>query len=228
MSEPAKLVVFISGRGSNFIAIHEAILNGLLDAHISLVVTDNPQAEGLKYAKKHGIQTSIVDPKKHDNKTQFNQALIESVNAHCPEVDWIVLAGFMRILKSNFIEAFFAKILNIHPSLLPKYKGLNTHQKAIENGDNTHGCTVHFVTEDLDSGAKIGQSVVKIDANDTTDSLSSKVLKNEHKLYYNCINYLIKNTIKISSNKDNKTIVTDRSFKVNQSDYENIKWHLNA
>ena len=175
-----KLAVLISGTGSNLGAIINACKNADFPAQISVVASNNPNAKGLEKAKAAGIPTVCVNSKDFDTRTAFEIELLKSLKEY--EVDIVCLAGFMRILSPVFVEAW-PTILNIHPSLLPKYKGLNTHERAIENGDSEAGCSVHNVTQELDSGDIILQLRVPILKGDTPDILAEKVLAQEHIAY---------------------------------------------
>ena len=174
-----KAVILISGNGSNLQSIIDN--SDSIDLQISAVISNNKNAYGLKRAKIADIETHFIDPIKFNTKENFDQELIKIIDSH--GIELVVLAGYMRILTPLFVDHFSGKILNIHPSLLPKYKGLNTHTKAIQNKDKIAGCTVHFVTAKLDSGKIILQKKVKIYKKDTPTSLAKKVLRQEHKLY---------------------------------------------
>ena len=173
-----KTAVFISGKGSNLENLIKFSKKKISPISINLIISNTNYAKGLKYSKKYNIQKKIIffKNKKLAEKKIFKILFKKNINLIC-------LAGFMKILSKNFIKKFKGKIINIHPSLLPKYKGLNTHKKAIENNDKYTGCSVHFVTAKIDSGKIIMQKEVKIKKNDTIDSLSKKVLKKEHLLY---------------------------------------------
>ena len=174
--------VFISGKGSNLENLIKFSKKKISPISINLIISNTSYAKGLKYSKKYNIYKKVVlfKNKKLAEKKIFKILLKKNINLIC-------LAGFMKILSRNFIKKFKGKIINIHPSLLPKYKGLNTHKKAIENNDKYAGCSVHFVTAKIDSGKIIMQKEVKIKKNDTVDSLSKKVLKKEHLLYPDAI-----------------------------------------
>ena len=173
-----KTAVFISGKGSNLENLIKFSKKKISPISINLIISNTSYAKGLKYSKKYNIQKKVIffKNKKLAEKKIFKILFKKNINLIC-------LAGFMKILSKNFIKKFKGKIINIHPSLLPKYKGLNTHKKAIENNDKYAGCSVHFVTTKIDSGKIIMQKKVKIKKNDTVDSLSKKVLKKEHLLY---------------------------------------------
>lgn len=175
----SNIVVLISGSGSNL----QSIIDNANDIGINIecVISNKANAFGLERAKKAGIATQLIDHTQFETREDFDQALIQHINTINPKL--VVLAGFMRILSASFIDAFAGKILNIHPALLPKYKGLNTHQRAIDAGEKFAGATVHFVTNELDSGAIILQQSVSIQSNDTAESVAKKVLVQEHLLY---------------------------------------------
>ncbi len=173
-----KTAVFISGKGSNLENLIKFSKKKVSPISINLIISNTSYAKGLKYSKKYNIQKKVIffKNKKLAEKKIFKILFKKNINLIC-------LAGFMKILSKNFIKKFKGKIINIHPSLLPKYKGLNTHKKAIENNDKYAGCSVHFVTTKIDSGKIIMQKKVRIKKNDTIYSLSKKVQKKEHLLY---------------------------------------------
>ncbi len=173
-----KTAVFISGKGSNLENLIKFSKKKISPISINLIISNTSYAKGLKYSKKYNIQKKVIffKNKKLAEKKIFKILFKKNINLIC-------LAGFMKILSKNFIKKFKGKIINIHPSLLPKYKGLNTHKKAIENNDKYAGCSVHFVTAKIDSGKIIMQKKVRIKKNDIIYSLSKKVLKKEHLLY---------------------------------------------
>ena len=177
-SNKIKTAVFISGTGSNLKSLIKFSNHKKSPISIDLIISDNPKAKGLNYAKIFKIRKKIFNFK---NKNLTEKKVLLELNKK--EIKLICLAGFMKIISKNFIKQFKGKILNIHPSLLPKYKGLNTHQRAIENNEKFSGCTVHYVTPKLDSGKIILQKKVKIKKNETKKSLAKKVLIQEHKLY---------------------------------------------
>jgi phosphoribosylglycinamide formyltransferase-1 len=176
-----KLAVLISGSGSNLQAFIDAIEADRLKAEIVRVVSNKADAYGLERAAQAGIATTLVDHKAYANREDFDQALVESLRPQA--VDLVILAGFMRILTPVFIAAFSGRLLNIHPSLLPKYPGLHTHQRALEAGDSHAGATVHFVTEQLDGGPPILQAWVPVLAGDSAQVLAARVLVREHQIY---------------------------------------------
>ena len=173
-----KTAVFISGKGSNLENLIKFSKKKKSPISVDLIISNTHNAKGLKYSRKYNIQKKVINFKNNKlaEKKIFNFLLVKNIKFIC-------LAGFMKILSKNFIKKFKGKIINIHPSLLPKYKGLNTHKKAIENNDKFAGCSVHFVTAKVDSGKVIMQKKVKIKKGDTIASLTKKVLKKEHLLY---------------------------------------------
>lgn len=178
---PCNVVVLISGSGSNLQALIDSVARGENPARIAAVISNRADAYGLQRAKQAGIATELLDHKQFDGREAFDAALIQAIDAHQP--DLVVLAGFMRILTPGFVQHYAGRLLNIHPSLLPKYKGLHTHQRALEAGDGEHGCSVHFVTEELDGGPLVVQAVLPVMADDTAESLASRVHQQEHKIY---------------------------------------------
>jgi len=183
------IVVLISGRGSNLKSIINATKETGYPANISLVISDNSKAQGLNIAKDNGIDNIIIEKSSFDSKKKFEDDLVEKITQHNPSL--ICLAGFMIILSKDFVNKFKGKIINIHPSLLPKHKGLNTHEKAINSEDKYGGCTVHHVNERMDDGEIIAQQKVIITSDDTADTLKQKVLELEHKLYPKVIRRLL-------------------------------------
>jgi phosphoribosylglycinamide formyltransferase-1 len=180
------IAVFISGTGTNFKNLIQYSLKKKSKFRIKLVVSNNSNARGLEYAKKFKIKKKIINYKNLKNsETHILNDLYKE------NIDIICLAGFMRILTTNFIKKFRGKIINIHPSLLPKYKGLNTHQRALDNKEKYSGCTVHFVNSKLDAGKIILQKKVKIFKNDTSEKLSKRILKQEHLLYPKALEKII-------------------------------------
>jgi len=178
---PCNVVVLISGSGSNLQALIDSIAHDGNPARIAAVICNRADAYGLQRAKQAGIATELLDHKQFDGREAFDTALIQAIDAHQP--DLVVLAGFMRILTPGFVQHYAGRLLNIHPSLLPKHKGLHTHQRALEAGDSEHGCSVHFVTEELDGGPRVIQAVLPVMADDTAESLASRVHQQEHLIY---------------------------------------------
>ena len=177
----SRIVVLISGNGTNLQAIIDACKSDGFPGDVVGVISNIPTAYGLTRAKDANIDTSILSHKDFDSREDYDQSLIQVINQYDPDV--IVLAGFMRILTPAFVQKFKGKLLNIHPSLLPKYQGLNTHQRAIDAGDTEHGVSVHYVTEELDGGPVILQAKVPIFEGDTAEELASRVHEQEHRIY---------------------------------------------
>ncbi len=181
MIKKIKLAILISGKGSNMKALIDDMRDKDHPAKPVLIISDRPDATGLEFAKCQNIKTAILDHKLISNNFVFEKQLINLITKSKSEI--ICLAGFMQILSPTFVETFKDRILNIHPSILPLFKGLHTHSRALESGMCLHGATVHLVTNRLDDGKILGQGIVRILKNDTLDSLSSRVLQLEHKLY---------------------------------------------
>ena len=173
-----KIAVLISGNGSNLEAIIDACKKNLINGSVDIVISNNPNAYGIQRAKNHSINYKIIDNKSFEARENFDQALVDVLKDTRP--DLIVLAGFMRILTPVMIKAFKNKIINIHPSLLPKYPGLDTHNLVLKNGDLKHGVTIHFVNEVLDGGQIIAQGEISVNANETINELKSRIHSIEH------------------------------------------------
>ncbi len=178
---PLPIVVLVSGSGSNLQAIIDQIEDKTLNAKICAVISNQPTAYGLERAKKANIPIQIIDHKLYDSRESFDTELTQCIEQFQPEL--IILAGFMRILTDDFVNHFYGKMINIHPSLLPKYRGLNTHQRALEAGDTEHGLTIHYVSSELDGGPIILQKTVPVLSTDSESSLAERVLAQEHKAY---------------------------------------------
>ena len=183
-----KIAIFISGTGSNLKNLINYSLKKKSKFKITLIISNYPKAKGLNYAKKFKIKKKIIN---YSNVKYAEKRILIELKKN--KIKLICLAGFMKILSKNFIRIFKGKIINIHPSLLPKYKGLNTHQRAIDNKEKYSGCTVHYVNSKLDSGRIILQKKVKILKNDTSKSLSKRVLKHEHVLYPKALKKILSN-----------------------------------
>lgn len=192
----AKLAILISGRGSNLQAFIDARAKGDLDANIELVVSNNPDAEGLEKAARAGISQRCIDHRQYADREAFDTAVLALLREW--DIDIVILAGFMRILTSTFITPFHGRLLNVHPSLLPRYPGLDTHQRALDAGDSEAGVTVHFVTLELDGGPPIIQARVPILPGDTAASLSERVLLKEHEIYPLAAQWLIEGRLSLT------------------------------
>lgn len=184
-----KIVILISGRGSNM----QAIVNAAKSAHwpvdIAAIISNQPRADGLAFAKSVGIPDYCVDSTTFASREEFDAALKRLIDSFAP--DWVVLAGFMRILTRSFVESYEGRMINIHPSLLPSFPGLRTHQQALDAGVKFHGATVHFVTPELDHGPIIDQVVLPVLDDDTASSLAERLLPLEHQVYVRAIKNLI-------------------------------------
>lgn len=192
-----RLGILISGRGSNFIAIADSIAAGRLDAEIAIVISNKPEAAGLKTARERGIQ-AIAIPHKGMERAAHDQAVIDALRA--AEVDLVVLAGYMRLFTPIFLKAF-PKVLNIHPSLLPSFPGLHSQQQAIEHGVKISGCTVHFMADETDSGPIIRQAAVPVLGEDTAETLEARILKEEHRIYSEAIALILSGRYRIEGRR---------------------------
>jgi len=193
------IVVLISGSGSNLQALIDQSLQGKLDITISAVVSNKADAFGLERAHKAGIPTHVLDHKSFGSREEFDQSLQEVIDQYQPKL--VVLAGFMRILTDSFTRHYEGRMLNIHPSLLPKYKGLDTHQRAIDANDKEHGVSVHFVSAELDAGSVIVQARTQIEATDTADSLAEKIHKLEHVIYPLAVKWFSEGRLTVNNGK---------------------------
>ena len=191
-----KLAVLVSGRGSNLQAIIDSIDREELDAHLSIVISNTKDAMALKRAEQHGIKTIFIDPSNYLSSKEYDKALVLKLKEF--SIDLICLAGYMRILGEEVVQTFEKKIINIHPSLLPAFPGLNAQKQAISHGVKFSGCTVHFVDSGVDSGPIILQTVVPIHDNDDEKSLSKRILEQEHYLYPKAIKMIQENKIKLN------------------------------
>lgn len=182
-----RIAVLLSGRGSNFQSLLNASAAGLLGGNIDLVISNRPGAGGLNIAHDAGIETALIDHQNYPTREAFDRDLAGVLDSRSP--DLVVLAGFMRILTADFVERFAGRLLNIHPSLLPLYAGLNTHQRALDNGDTHAGATVHYVTGELDGGPPVLQARVPIEPGEDARTLAARVLAVEHQIYPVAVNW---------------------------------------
>lgn len=187
-AKPQRIVILISGRGSNMQSIVK-MAEGRSDMEVVAVIANRADSAGLVWAKEQGIATELIAHRDYSDRLAFDQALMKCIDAYQP--DWVILAGFMRILTDVFVAHYMAKLINIHPSLLPLFPGLDTHKRALEAGCTVHGSTVHFVTPELDAGPTIAQSLVPVLPSDDENSLTERVLSTEHQLYPAVIEYLV-------------------------------------
>jgi len=181
MPRTCDVVVLLSGTGSNLQALIDSTRTGDSPVRIAAVISNRSDAYGLQRARDAGIETRSLDHKAFKGREAFDSALIELIDAFNPQL--VVLAGFMRILSAGFVRHYEGRLLNIHPSLLPKYKGMHTHQRALDAGDSEHGCSVHFVTEELDGGPLVVQAVVPVESDDSAQTLAQRVHTQEHRIY---------------------------------------------
>jgi len=198
MSNELRLAVLISGSGSNLQAIIDAIESGSLHARIDTVVSNNPDAFGLQRASKHGLPTTVIDHRDFSSRELYDDSLRRHLQSVAP--DFIVLAGYMRILSPAFVRAFEHRILNIHPSLLPAYKGLDTHQRALDNAESQHGVSIHLVTAELDDGPILLQGSYPIEAGDSAADLQAKGHRLEHQMYPLLLRWLSEGKLIIDDN----------------------------
>lgn len=194
-----KIAVFASGKGTNLAAIIKAKKKGFLNADIALVISDNKKALALKRAQRAGIKAVFIDPQRFSVKEEFEQEIIRAIELEA--IDLMVLAGFMRILSPGFVSRFKGRIINIHPALLPSFKGAHAIKDAFEYGVKVTGVTVHFVDEEMDHGPIILQKAISIDALDTLETLEAKIHKIEHKLYPEAISKICEGKVKIEGRK---------------------------
>ena len=195
-----KLAVLISGRGSNLQALIDACAGRDFPATVALVVSNNPQAQGLARAGACGIPTAVIERRDHGARDAFDQALTEAIGAH--DADLVCLAGFMSILGAGFVARWRGRLINIHPSLLPAYPGLDTHARALADGVSTAGCTVHFVTAEIDAGPIIIQETVPVEPNDTAETLAARVLTTEHRIYPQAVRLIAEERSRSSTGRE--------------------------
>jgi phosphoribosylglycinamide formyltransferase-1 len=190
-----KIAVLLSGRGSNFMAIHDAILEGKINAEIVLVFSNKKEARGLQIAEERGLETLFLDPKDFPSREDYDKRIVEELKKR--KVDLVCLAGYMRILTPYFVDQFRNKIMNIHPALLPSFPGLHAQKQALEWGVKFSGATVHFVTEEVDAGPIIVQAVVPVFQYDTEETLSARILEQEHKIYPEAIRLFFEGKLEV-------------------------------
>ena len=190
-----RIVILISGRGSNL----QSILEAKLGAQVAVVISNNPAAKGIDVARNFGVETAVIDHRAFPDRASFDAALADKAHSYRP--DLLVLAGFMRILTEGFIERFSGRIMNIHPSLLPAFPGVDTHRRALQEGVRIHGCTVHFVTPELDHGPIIVQAAVPVLPGDDEERLAARVLEQEHRIYPQAIRWFLDDKLKLEGNR---------------------------
>jgi phosphoribosylglycinamide formyltransferase-1 len=194
-----RIVILISGRGSNMTAVLDAVASGSIKAEIVGVISNRPDAPGLAIAADRGVTTSVVNHMTCPNRGEFERALAEAIDELAP--DLLVLAGFMRVLSPEFVARYERRMLNIHPSLLPMYPGLHTHAQALTDGVKVHGCTVHFVTADVDRGPIVAQAAVPVRDDDDEKSLAARVLEAEHRILVAAVRWFCDDSLVIDGRR---------------------------
>ncbi|WP_165679994.1 phosphoribosylglycinamide formyltransferase [Metapseudomonas otitidis] len=198
MTDRCDVVVLISGSGSNLQALIDSTTSAGHPARIRAVISNRADAYGLERARQAGIETRVLDHREFDGREAFDQALAALIDSFSPQL--VVLAGFMRILTPGFVRHYTGRLLNIHPSLLPRHKGLHTHQRALEAGDAEHGCSVHFVTEELDGGPLVVQAVIPVESGDSPDTLAKRVHAEEHRIYPLAVRWFAEGRLRLGEN----------------------------
>ena len=193
LNKKCRLVILISGRGSNMQSIVETIKNKQLPAEVVAVIANKADAKGIQWAQQQGLETEVLEHKQFKDRASFDARLAKIVQQYAP--DYVLLAGFMRILTPEFVQQFTGRLINIHPSLLPLFPGLNTHQSAIDAELQWHGCTVHFVTPVVDNGPIIAQGVVPVYHDDDAQTLAARLLTIEHQVYNQVVEWLVADQI---------------------------------
>ncbi len=207
MSKP-RLATLISGSGRNLEAILQACAEGRIAATPSLVLCNRPGAHGLERARRFGVATQVVDHQDFSDRASFDQALGDALEQSAPDI--VALAGFMRILTPGFIRRFQGRMFNIHPSLLPKYRGLHTHRRALENGDTWHGASVHYVSEELDAGAVVKQGRIRVTATDNENTLADRILQEvELKLYPEVLSWAAAGRLQLHTEQGKGAVILD-------------------
>ena len=189
------IVILISGRGSNMVSLLNAVKDGSLSVRVAAVLSNRSDAKGLQIAAAAGIVTRVVDHTLYSDRESFDAAMAEAIDAFSPEL--VVLAGFMRILSDGFVTRYAGRLINIHPSLLPSFPGLHTHQRALDEGVRIHGCTVHFVTPTLDHGPIVVQAAVPVLDGDDAATLAARVLAQEHRIYPMAVRWFVEGRLRV-------------------------------
>lgn len=193
-----RIVILISGRGSNMRALLEAEYSGSEPVQFVCVISNKADAPGLQTAAAYGVPTEVLEHRPFPNRASFDAALAEHIDAYRPDI--VVLAGFMRVLTEDFVRHYANRLINVHPALLPAFPGLDTHARAISAGVKLHGCTVHFVTPEVDAGPIIAQAAVPVLADDTPDTLAARVLQQEHRLFPLVVGWLAQGRVRMCEN----------------------------
>jgi len=217
------VVILISGSGSNLQAIIDAANAGDCPIKISAVISNKANVKGLERAQAAGIETLVIEHTQFNGREAFDQALISRIDAYQPKL--VVLAGFMRILTSQFVEHYAGRLLNIHPALLPDFPGLNTHERALESGVKQHGASVHFVTTEVDGGPIVLQASVTVKSNDNAEVLAARVLEQEHLIYPLVIKWYAENRLVLEKNKP---VLDKKELPATGLDYATIKENQSA
>ncbi len=204
-SSPRRIVILISGRGSNMQALAQACQAQGWPARVAAVIANRAQADGLAWAQEKGIATAVVPHRDYASRDDFDAALAAEIDRHAP--DFVLMAGFMRVLTPAFVNRYAGRLINIHPSLLPAFPGLHTHAQALATGVQAHGCTVHFVTPVLDHGPVIAQGVVPVLHGDTPEQLAERVLEVEHRIYPMAARWLVEGRVSLTA--DHRVLVQD-------------------
>ncbi|WP_262268239.1 MULTISPECIES: phosphoribosylglycinamide formyltransferase [Microvirga] len=194
-----RVAILISGRGSNMASLIEAARAADFPAEIALVLSNRPDAAGLERAREAGIATCVIDHKAHASREAFEHAMDAALASH--GIAFVCLAGFMRVLTDGFVERWAGRMVNVHPSLLPLYRGTRTHRRALEDGVLVHGCTVHFVVPELDAGPIIAQAAVPVVPGDTEESLAARVIEQEHRLYPRALRLICDGTARLENGR---------------------------
>ncbi len=204
------IVILISGRGSTM----EAIVRAGLPARIAAVISNRPGAAGLKFAAQSGIPVAVVEDREFPAREAFDAALAKAIDPHAPHL--VALAGFMRVLTPGFVQRYHGRLINIHPSLLPAFPGLHTHRRALEEGVKMHGCTVHFVTSEVDRGPVIIRAEVPVRPGDTEESLAARVLRQEHRIYPIAVRWFLEGrlvvengTVRVNAEDAGQTLLSE-------------------
>lgn len=193
------IVIVISGRGTNMHSLLDAVNCGVLPVRVAAVISNRPEAEGLAVAESCGVPVQVIDHRLFESREAFDNAMAEAIDVLAP--DLVVLAGFMRILTDAFVRRFAGRMINIHPSLLPAFPGLRTHRQALEAGVRVHGCTVHFVTPELDHGPIIAQAAVPVLDGDDEATLAARVLAQEHVIYPQAVRWFVEGRLRVVDGK---------------------------
>jgi len=192
----AKIAVLISGRGSNLKALLDACADPDYPAEISLVISNKPKADGLEHARAAGVTQAVIDHRDFETREEFDAAVTERLRA--AKVDYVCLAGFMRMLSADFVDEWRGRLINIHPSLLPAFRGLHVQERTLDGGVKIAGCTVHFVSAEMDAGPIVGQAAVPVLPGDTVETLSARILEQEHRLYPASLRLIVEGAARIS------------------------------